>query len=267
MIIYLNKCILFPFKFTVGTRSARRGVYISLILTVLQQLCGFYTLLSYTTSFFEEAGSSLTPLQSSTLICVVQLVANISTMFLIDRLGRKILFISSSIGTGLGLLTLALHHLFKAELPECKWLPIYALSFTVFIAQAGLLSLPMIITIDVLPIKVSFSRKFHKEIHTPSNVIHYSLLDPKHNDDNRFVDHMGARIFHEHRLPLHARSNRIARMFDCTLHCMFHLRTLCTDFHPRNKGEIVWRGGRATRILNIHIFSIVSRLIIKMKIK
>lgn len=143
--------------FLVSTRAARKAVYISLFLVILPQFCGCYILLSYSVPFFSDAGSSLTPIQSSILICIVQLIANLSMMFLIDRVGRKILFISSSLYTGLGMLVLALHHLYKNQLPNANWVPIYGLSFTIFIASIGLLPVPFIITIDVLPPKVSFN--------------------------------------------------------------------------------------------------------------
>lgn len=87
------------------------------------------------------------------------MVANILIMFLIDRLGRKILYTTSTTGTGLGMLILALHHMYKDQLPNSNWVPIYVLSITFFIAQIGM-AVPTIITIDVLPAKVSFFDNF-----------------------------------------------------------------------------------------------------------
>lgn len=145
--------IVFPFS--VGTRAARTGVCISIILSIFPQMTGCWVLLTYTTAFFEEAGSSFTPLQSSLLICIFQIVANICTMFLVDRLGRKILLTTSSVGAGIGLMILALHHLYRDDLPNSNWLPMYMLTLTLFIAQVGILSIPSIITIDILPAKVS----------------------------------------------------------------------------------------------------------------
>lgn len=99
LICYFEKIFVILKKyFVVGTRAVRRAVSISLFLVFLPQFCGCYILLSYTTPFFAEAGSSLTPIGSSILICVVQLLANLLTMFLIDRIGRKVLFTTSSIG-------------------------------------------------------------------------------------------------------------------------------------------------------------------------
>lgn len=141
---------------SVKTRAARRAVSISLFLVFLPQFCGCYILLSYTTAFFAEAGSSLTPIQSSILICIVQLSANFLTMFLVDRLGRKILFTFSGFGTGFGMFILALHRLYKDELPESNWVPMYGLSITIFIASIGLIPVPFIITIDILPPKVHY---------------------------------------------------------------------------------------------------------------
>lgn len=121
----------------------------------MPQFSGIYILQAYTTAFFTQAGSTLTPIESSILICIVQLAANMVTMILIERIGRKFLFVLSSIGTGIGMLILASHHLFKNELPECNWVPIYGLSFTIFIASVGLIPVPYVLTIDVLPQNVS----------------------------------------------------------------------------------------------------------------
>lgn len=144
-----------PFLLQVKTRSARRAVSISMALVIFPQFCGCFILITYSTPYFAAAGSTLTPLQSSILICIVQLIANLLTMILIERLGRKILFSTSSIGTGLGMIILAVHNLYKNEFPEMNWVPIYGLSLTIFIASIGLLPVPFIITVDVLPSNVS----------------------------------------------------------------------------------------------------------------
>lgn len=52
------------------------------------------------------------------------------------------------------MLILALHRFYKDELPESNWVPMYGLSLTIFIASVGLMPVPFIITIDVLPPKV-----------------------------------------------------------------------------------------------------------------
>lgn len=152
MIFHLKK---FHFLL-VGTKASRRSLLISIVLVILPQFCGCYILLSYTTAFFEEAGSNWTPIQSSILINVVQLAANAITVFLIDRLGRKIVFVSSSLCTSLGMLILALHRLYREDLPDTTWVPIYVLSLTIFVASIGLLPIPFVITIDVLSPKASF---------------------------------------------------------------------------------------------------------------
>lgn len=123
-------------------------------LVIIPQFSGCYILLTYTTKFFNDAGSNFTPLESSILISFVQLAANIVTMFLIERLGRKILLVISSIGASLGMFILATHNLYQLDLPGTEWIPVYVLSFTIFIASIGLLSVPYIVTIDVLSAKV-----------------------------------------------------------------------------------------------------------------
>lgn len=51
---------------------------------------------------------------------------------------------------------LAMHRLYRDELPETNWVPMYGLSITIFIASIGLLPIAFIITVDILPPKVSY---------------------------------------------------------------------------------------------------------------
>lgn len=135
-------------------RAAFRAVTISFVLIVLNQLCGCYVLLGYSTKVFEDAGSNLSPIEASIWICVVQLVASIITIYLVDRAGRKILFISSSVGAGIGLIGLGMHAVHKDNLQDHNWIPVFTVALITFIASLGLLALPFTISMDLLPPKV-----------------------------------------------------------------------------------------------------------------
>lgn len=136
-------------------RAARRAVIISVVLIVLNQLCGCYVIVGYSTKVFEKAGSNLTPIEASIWICIVQLVASVITIYLVDRAGRKILFVSSSIGAGIGLVGLGIHAIYKDSLQEYRWIPVVTVAFILFIASLGLLALPFTICMDILPPKVN----------------------------------------------------------------------------------------------------------------
>lgn len=162
-------------------RAARRALTISIFLIVMNQLCGCYALLSYTTKVFEEAGASLSPIESSVLIVGVQLSANMLTIYLVDRVGRKILFITSALGAAVGIACLGLHSLYRDQLDDFRWIPIASLSFAIFIASLGLLSLPYTIAIDILPPKVWARRLIH------ASAITVSPFHPFSADSERFA--------------------------------------------------------------------------------
>lgn len=140
------------------SRPACRATFISIALIVLNQLSGCYVILGYSTKVFEESGSNLSPIDASIWICLVQLLASVITIFLVERAGRKVLFISSSIGTAFGLMALGLHAIHKDSLQEHKWIPVVTVALITFIASLGLLALPFTISMDLLPPKVCRSR-------------------------------------------------------------------------------------------------------------
>lgn len=123
----------------------------------LQHLSGTITMVNYTASIFEEAGSTLAPSQSAIIIAIVQLFGNYSASILVDRAGRKILFLVSAAGCGLGLLTLGLFMSFKEHLQDFKWIPLVSFAFLVYIASVGILALPNVILPEIMPNKVEYS--------------------------------------------------------------------------------------------------------------
>lgn len=133
------------------TPAAKKALFIGIVLSLFNQLCGCFAMVNYTTKIFADAGSTLPPSQASIIIGLVQLLANCLATILVDRAGRKVLFSLSAVGTGLGLLCLGCHSLFKEHLVEYNWIPVVAFSLVIFIASIGILPLQFVILIEVLP--------------------------------------------------------------------------------------------------------------------
>lgn len=70
--------------------EARKSMLISIVLVVLNQLCGCFAMLNYTSKFFADAGSALSPNVAAIIVGVIQLISSYITLILVDRLGRKV---------------------------------------------------------------------------------------------------------------------------------------------------------------------------------
>lgn len=95
-------------KFSFGLLK-RPDVYKPLILSILimffQQFCGVNAVLAYSGDIF-KASSSLDPSMATIMVALAQVIATLSSGFLLDRLGRKIFLIIS--GSGMALSTIVL---------------------------------------------------------------------------------------------------------------------------------------------------------------
>lgn len=139
------------------TRSSRKALLLGSGLVLLNQLCGVFAMLNYTSTIFAEAGSDMTPNMAAIVIGVIQLAGAYMSTLLVDRAGRKFLLALSSLGTALGLGTLGAYlHLKELghELHGWGWLPLVCFSFVVFIASWGVLTLPFLVIAEIMPEKV-----------------------------------------------------------------------------------------------------------------
>lgn len=131
---------------------------IGIFLMAINQLCGGFTLLNYTAMIFEKSGSNLLPNVCAIIVGLIQILGAYFSSVLVDRLGRKILLAGSLFGAALGLFTYGLYsHLetLEIDVSNFKWIPLASFSFTIFIMNWGVLTLPFLVLSELVPQKVS----------------------------------------------------------------------------------------------------------------
>lgn len=113
--------------------------------------------MNYAALIFQKSGSSIDKHVSSVILAIALLLGSLCSAKLADTLGRKILILTSVLGSGLSLSTLALFlYLVQNghDFSQFKWIPVVNLSFVTFISSAGILPLRGVVILEHLPNKV-----------------------------------------------------------------------------------------------------------------
>lgn len=135
--------------------AAKKAIFIGIMLTIGNQMCGAWPLMTYTQAIFHEAGSSVSPNVCAIVASISQLTANLFAALLAERIDRKKLFSSSAICMGLGLIAMGLHSIYKEQLTHLGTFPVIAFSFAIFTASCGILPLHYVVLAEIMPKKVS----------------------------------------------------------------------------------------------------------------
>lgn len=140
--------------------KAIKALINGILLGFLIQFTGCPTFLNYAVLIFEQIGASnIDPNVSAIILAIAQILGGIaSTTTLADTLGRKLTLIISFVGSSIGLFVLSLYlHLKKQhgyDLTEYSLVPVASISFVMFIASAGVISLFAVCFVESLPTKV-----------------------------------------------------------------------------------------------------------------
>ena len=139
-------------------REHRLPCLLSLALMALANLSGVDYILSYSTVIFQSSGTSIDPCISSILIGVVMVAGTLVTIFTIDKFGRKILLVISSIFICISTLGVGLHfHLGETCGDACgladqlSWLPLASLLLFILMISIGLGPVPWVMNIELMP--------------------------------------------------------------------------------------------------------------------
>lgn len=136
------------------TNPGRKAMIIGITLASLNQLSGCFAMISYTATIFEAAGSATDPNTSAIIIGFVQLFGSFASIYLIDRAGRKLLFIASTAGTACGFIFLGTYMQFKEwnyDLEAFNWIPIASFGIVIFLGTMGITTLPYTVIGEVMP--------------------------------------------------------------------------------------------------------------------
>lgn len=153
-------------------RRARKAILIVLSLVVLSSTQGFFLLVAYVTEIFESTSSNLTAIESSIVITSILIVGNLIVFNIIDRVGRRILYLSSSVFTTLALITFAIYLRTFADNTALAWVPIVSVSFIIFVSSLGMIPVPFLVMVEILPKKVHarIESMDDRTAHTHTNV-------------------------------------------------------------------------------------------------
>ncbi|KAL5241838.1 hypothetical protein ACI65C_009248 [Semiaphis heraclei] len=130
-----------------------KAVVLSLALATVQRLSGAGAIIQYTAKLFSISGSSVAPNTASIITGIFQLTGSGITIFLIDRVGRRILLLISSfvVVACLAMLTLYFYFLNKGMLADSlKILPIIIVCMFISFFRLGLGPIPWFITTELI---------------------------------------------------------------------------------------------------------------------
>ncbi|XP_031347137.1 facilitated trehalose transporter Tret1-like [Photinus pyralis] len=96
-----------PFCVSIKKKAAKKAIFISLAMMILQQVSGINAVVFYTAAIFDSTGVHIDSKVSTLILGVLQPIATFLSTFVVDLLGRRILLITSNLGVGISVAVLA----------------------------------------------------------------------------------------------------------------------------------------------------------------
>ncbi|XP_063989776.1 facilitated trehalose transporter Tret1-like [Diachasmimorpha longicaudata] len=146
-LIQLQKYVTSHSRKTTGLKELFRnpGTIKALIISVTlfagQHTSGYAIMITYTTTIFELANTSVDPYIASVVMSVIQIIGSWISTLTIDRFGRRKLVLASCAGIIMshvvfGIMYVFQHH--KYDLSSISWVPVVTMSAYALVYSAGL---------------------------------------------------------------------------------------------------------------------------------
>lgn len=136
------------------TNPGRKVMIIGVVLALANHFSGSFAIITYAAEIFQSTGSIFSENESALIIAAIQLCGTCTLPFLVERIGRKALYILSTGGTTFGFTTLATYLLFRSwqyDVSAFSWISIVSLSIVVFSQTIGLSTLIYSYVAELLP--------------------------------------------------------------------------------------------------------------------
>lgn len=153
-----NKDDTSSFRNIYFTSATVKPFIILVILFLLQELSGIYTILFYAVSFFQDSNLEIDEHISSIIVGIIRFVMAIVAAILINKFGRKSLCMVSSGGMALSMLAAAIYfkyyELYPNETKILPFLPLISVLLNVLFSMIGMLPIPWILVGEMFPLQV-----------------------------------------------------------------------------------------------------------------
>lgn len=126
------------------------------MLVFLNMFTGGFAIMTYAGKIFRDSGSSINPHLSSIIVGCSQVAGSYTSTIVIDQAGRKILLIISLTGIVLGHSVLGVFNFlsYHYDVTPYSYVSIISVSFFIFMACLGILTVPLILLSEILPAKI-----------------------------------------------------------------------------------------------------------------
>lgn len=134
---------------------AKRAASLCLVVSGSFAALGATTVMVFTQQIVEVAGAPLSPAVCSVLLVAVNIAAMLSSMPIVERLGRRTILSCSALGNAVAMATLAgffvARDLVGADVSGVHWLPLASLVSYMASTGMGIVTLPHVLTSELLP--------------------------------------------------------------------------------------------------------------------
>ncbi|KAK6640368.1 hypothetical protein RUM44_012061 [Polyplax serrata] len=135
--------------------ETRKGFIIGGVLMLVQQMSGISPILNYTVAIFQASGSDISPSLAAIIVGALQILGAIAGTMTMERFGRKVLLMVSSIGMAFSLLLMTFFFYLKeinydpAFMRSIGWIPVTALASYVVEYGLGFGPVPFVIVGEI----------------------------------------------------------------------------------------------------------------------
>lgn len=162
-------------------KNYRRALLIMVILNSGQLFCSFEVILMNLHEILASAGSIyLSASIASIIFSCVNLFASIISCLVVDKFGRKVLLIISTVLTGFCLFFIAFYfHMLELgfNMDQYSWLPIVAVMIYAAVFKFGLGTVPIVVTSEVFASKIkAFGMTFVDGVYVVSSILSLQLF-------------------------------------------------------------------------------------------
>ncbi|CAK9804045.1 Facilitated trehalose transporter Tret1 [Anthophora plagiata] len=141
--------------YTVPTH--RKALLLVLLLLAGQQLSGYIAIQAYAITLIQDMHISLSTNIMLVIMAGITLAMSLVSTFIVDRIGRKPMFLISSYGTTLCLLTVGVYFLMikiGMKMEAYSMIPLVAIIVYLICTSFGLVMIPAVVISEIFPISV-----------------------------------------------------------------------------------------------------------------